>query len=181
MSYQLLCDICGKDSGKGKAIFNMGTIELDVKNFKGDEFKIFIEMEIKDKRDYEFMQEFVNEYKNEKASCSLLVQKKEKVKGYGIAMFQNKTKKIINVEEKPQKPKSKFAILPVYLFEPKIFEALKKTQLGHNGELQVTDGIMTLIKNNNKVIGLKYSKKWFDIGTPKNFHDVIKYSYEISI
>lgn len=129
---------------------------------------------------YEFIKEFVNEYKNEKATCSLLVQKKDKVKGYGIATFQNKTKKIINVEEKPQKPKSKYAILPVYLFKPKIFNALKKTQLGHNRELQLTDGIMTLINNNNSVIGYKYTKKWFDIGTPKNFHDAVKHSYEIS-
>ena len=56
MSFQLICDICGKDSGRGQAIFNMGSIELDVKNFKGDEFKIFLTMEIKDKKDYDFIE-----------------------------------------------------------------------------------------------------------------------------
>ncbi len=56
MSFQLVCNICGKDSGRGQAIFNMGSIELDVTNFKGDEFKIFISMEIKDKKDYEFVE-----------------------------------------------------------------------------------------------------------------------------
>ncbi len=56
MSFQLVCDICGKDSGRGQAIFNMGSIELEVKNFKGQEFKIFVNMEIKNKEDYDFVQ-----------------------------------------------------------------------------------------------------------------------------
>lgn len=56
MSFQLVCNICGKDSGRGQAIFNMGSIELDVKNFKGEEFKIFLNMEIKDKKDYDFLE-----------------------------------------------------------------------------------------------------------------------------
>ena len=56
MSFQLICDICGKDSGKGQAIFNMGAIELVVENFRGEEFNVFVNMEIKDKRDYDFVE-----------------------------------------------------------------------------------------------------------------------------
>lgn len=56
MSIQLVCDICGKDSGRGQAVFNMGSIELVVKNFKDQEFKIFIKMEIKDKKDFDFLE-----------------------------------------------------------------------------------------------------------------------------
>ncbi len=60
MSFQLVCDICGKDSGRGQAVFNMGSIELDVKNFKGQEFKIFVNMDIKNKEDYEFVESIKN-------------------------------------------------------------------------------------------------------------------------
>ena len=56
MSFQIVCDICGKDSGRGQSVFNMGSIELNVKNFKGREFKIFVHMEIKDKEDYDFVE-----------------------------------------------------------------------------------------------------------------------------
>ena len=56
MSFQIVCDICGKDSGRGKSVFNMGSIELNVTNFKGRKFKIFVHMEIKDQEDYDFVE-----------------------------------------------------------------------------------------------------------------------------
>ena len=127
---------------------------------------------------YLFMKNFISNFDKQKADCSIIVEKRNKIKGYGIAEFKKKSDLVIHVEEKPKYPKSNFAILPVYIFKPKIFDALKKTSIGYNGELQVTDGIMTLIKNKNKVIGLKYLKKWFDIGSPKNYFNAINYSYK---
>jgi UTP--glucose-1-phosphate uridylyltransferase len=88
---------------------------------------------------------------------------------------------IIDVEEKPKKPKSNLAILPLYIFEPKIFDALKNTSRGHSGELQVTDAIKTLINLNESVIGFNYgTKRWYDIGSPDNYFKSLSYSYKKS-
>lgn len=130
--------------------------------------------------DYKFIKNFIAEFNKQRADCSIIVEKRKKVKGYGIAEFQKKSSIINHVEEKPKYPKSNFAILPVYIFKPKIFDALKNTSKGYNCELQVTDGISTMINNEDKVTGKIFSKKWFDIGTPINYHNAVVFSYNHS-
>ncbi len=112
-------------------------------------------------------------------SGSLLLESRKLLDGYGIAQIEKKNNQniVIGVEEKPMKPKSKLAILPIYAFKSNIFEALKKTHNGYNKELQVTDAIHTLIRSNEKVVALKTNDKWFDIGTPERYLTALNYSY----
>jgi len=130
---------------------------------------------------YRFLREFIKTHENiEDISATILLQCKKSVKGYGIAKIrkQNSMDLVLKVEEKPKKPFSNLAIIPVYIFKPNIFEALKTTSRGHNRELQVTDAISTLLEWNQKVIGFNYGiRKWFDIGTPENYFNALKYSF----
>ncbi len=132
--------------------------------------------------DYQFLKKFISMHdKSKNSSGCILVKKMDNLKGYGIA--QTKKQKgeniVINLEEKPTKPKSNQAILPVYIFEPEIFNALKNTKNGYNKELQVTDAIMTLIKNEKKIMSYNYgSSKWFDIGRPSHYFNALTYSYK---
>ena len=131
---------------------------------------------------YEFLPNLIEKHHTSKnASATLLLQHKKHLKGYGIA--QIKRRKNINyvfhVEEKPQKPQSNLAILPVYVFKPVIFEALKHTPTGYNCELQVTDAIKTLLDWDKEVLAYKFGNKpWFDIGTPQNYFSALQYSYK---
>ena len=134
--------------------------------------------------DYSFLQKLLLSNKKSKSDCVLLLKKMKSLKGFGIA----ETKKIngldyvFNVEEKPKKPKSNNVILPVYLFTPAIFSALKNIDYGYNGELQVTDAIQFLIKSNKKVTGLNLTSiPWFDIGTPTNYFKAFSHSFKKSI
>ena len=130
---------------------------------------------------YDFIPQITKLYKKTKnVSCGLLLQSKTNVKGYGIAEIKKKKNLnlVFNVEEKPKLPKSNLVILPVYAFNPIIFDALKQTKLGHNKELQVTDAIKTLINWDESVIALKMKKQWFDIGTPHNYFKALNYSYK---
>ena len=132
--------------------------------------------------DYQFLKKFISMHdKSENSSGCILVKKMDNLKGYGIA--QTKKQKgeniVINLEEKPTKPKSNQAILPVYIFKPEIFNALKNTKNGYNKELQVTDAIMTLVKNEKKILSYNYgNSKWFDIGRPSHYFDALTYSYK---
>ena len=133
---------------------------------------------------YDFIPQLIKlSKKTQKSSCCLLLQSKKDLKGYGIAEIQkkNNTNIVFNVEEKPKLPKSNLAILPVYTFKPNIFDALKRTKIGHNKELQVTDAIKTLINWNENVVALKMTKQWFDIGTPHNYFKALTYSYKHNI
>ena len=134
--------------------------------------------------DYSFLNNFIkySQY-DKKITGTLLFQHKKSLKGFGIAQ----TKKIsaldivFHVAEKPKKPKSNLAILPLYILKPNIFEALEKTGLGHNNELQVTDAISTLLKWNHKITAYNFrSNKWFDIGTARQYFHALNYSFKIS-
>lgn len=130
---------------------------------------------------YDFIPQLINLYKKTpNSSCGLLLQSKKHLKGYGIAEIQRKNNLnfVSNVEEKPKLPKSNLVILPIYAFNPTIFNALKHTKLGYNKELQVTDAIKTLINWNKNVIAIKMRKQWFDIGTPHNYFKALSYSYK---
>lgn len=130
---------------------------------------------------YHFLYDFIKTHENNSdSSCTLLLQRKKSVKGLGIAQIKTKNHEniVFNVEEKPKKPLSNLAILPLYIFTSDVFKALKKTPIDYNGELQVTDAIKTLIKWDKKIIAYNYGKNpWFDIGTPENYFKSLKFSY----
>lgn len=132
---------------------------------------------------FDFIPAMIKKFESDDASALLLLQRKKLLKGYGIVhLHKTKHENIVyNVQEKPKKPLSNLVILPLYFFKPEIFDALKNTEKGYNGELQVTDGIKTLIGWNKKIIGELYEKKqWFDIGRPANYFKALNYSYKIS-
>jgi len=77
---------------------------------------------------------------------------------------------IRNMVEKP-KPKdapSNLAIIGRYILTPKIFEVLDRTPLGTGGELQLTDGMRLLLKE-EKIFGYRYEGKRHDAGDKLGF------------
>lgn len=131
-----------------------------------------------------FLSDFIhNHQKSKDAICSVLLERKKYLKGFGIAQVKKRNNEnvIFNMEEKPKKPKSNLAVLPVYIFEPLVFDALQNTMHGYNNELQVTDAIQTLIDWDKKVLSFNYKEKsWFDIGIPINYHKALSQSFKIS-
>jgi len=88
---------------------------------------------------------------------------------------------VFHVAEKPKKPQSNLVILPIYILKPNIFDALEKTGLGYNNELQVTDAISTLMDLNHKVTAYNFrNNKWFDIGTARQYFHALNYSFKIA-
>lgn len=68
--------------------------------------------------------------------------------------------------EKPEveKAPSNLACLGRYILEPEIFDYLEKTPAGKGGEIQLTDAILAMIKNNGKVLAHTFEGKRYDIG-----------------
>ena len=67
-----------------------------------------------------------------------------------------------------EKPKfedapSKQAIIGRYVLTPRVFELLEQTKPGAGGEIQLTDGILALAKE-QKVFGYTFEGKRFDAG-----------------
>jgi bifunctional UDP-N-acetylglucosamine pyrophosphorylase/glucosamine-1-phosphate N-acetyltransferase len=87
----------------------------------------------------------------------------EKPEQFGIVFLDGD--KVTEIVEKPKKVKSKLANAGVYIFSPKIFDAIKKTKKSKRGEYELTTSIQILI-NKGKKIGAFPLKLWADIGRP---------------
>ncbi|MGD9200949.1 MAG: UTP--glucose-1-phosphate uridylyltransferase [Chitinispirillia bacterium] len=89
---------------------------------------------------------------------------------YGIANPKDNNE-IFEIEDLIEKPSqdeapSNLAIAARYIFSPIIFDAIKETPVGKNGEFQITDSIRLLIENGEKVYGasLRDGEQRYDIG-----------------
>jgi UTP--glucose-1-phosphate uridylyltransferase len=95
---------------------------------------------------------------------------KNLVSRYGVLdakKIGNGTYLVRDLVEKPPPAKapSNLIIAARYILSPTIFDVLKQTKPGHGGELQLTDGIRTLIKEHGeKTFALLLRGKHYDIG-----------------
>lgn len=84
---------------------------------------------------------------------------------YGVVEFTSQNE-IISIEEKPQIPKSNYAIPGFYFFDNNVIQYAKNIQPSHRGELEITDVIKQYYQNNLlKVIKMDKGTAWLDTGT----------------
>jgi UTP--glucose-1-phosphate uridylyltransferase len=68
----------------------------------------------------------------------------------------------------PENAPTNLAIIGRYILTPEIFDVLENTNPDKNGEIQITDALMTLAKK-GKVIAYKFQGRRFDCGSVKGF------------
>ncbi|NYT64281.1 UTP--glucose-1-phosphate uridylyltransferase GalU [Alcaligenaceae bacterium] len=98
---------------------------------------------------------------------------REHTNKYGIisgTAVNGKTMRLHGIIEKPDPSvaPSTLAVVGRYVLEPEIFEHLRQTQAGVGGEIQLTDGIASLLKS-RAVFGLEYEGTRYDCGSKAGF------------
>ena len=71
---------------------------------------------------------------------------------------------------------SNLAIIGRYVLTPDIFSILKETPPGKNGEIQITDALLTQAKR-GRVIGYRFKGQRFDCGSVDGFMEATKFVY----
>ena len=127
----------------------------------------------------------IETHRKGKADATLLLKEIENPKQYGVAEVEEDIDKAFSVKrviEKPEKPPTNLAIMPIYAFNPTIMTVLEKTAPGLGGEIQLTDAIQKLINNGLKVqaIKLRDDEIRLDVGNPETYWEAIATSYKHS-
>ena len=100
---------------------------------------------------------------------------RERTNQYGIvsgSAINGKTLRVEGIVEKPapEDAPSTLAVVGRYILEPEIFEHLRQTQAGVGGEIQLTDGIASLLRSRS-VFGHQYEGTRYDCGSKAGFFE----------
>lgn len=123
----------------------------------------------------------------EKYRCTIIAVMevpKEQVSNYGVIGGNLVEQDLIMVHSMIEKPDpaeapSNLAIIGRYILTPDIFGILENTKAGKNGEIQLTDALLTQATN-NMVLAYKFKAKRFDCGSIEGFVEATNYFYEKS-
>ncbi|EFP3695457.1 UTP--glucose-1-phosphate uridylyltransferase GalU [Campylobacter jejuni] len=123
----------------------------------------------------------------EKYRCTIIAVMevpKEQVSNYGVISGNFVEDNIIMVNSMIEKPSpdeapSNLAIIGRYILTPDIFGILENTKAGKNGEVQLTDALLTQATN-GMVLAYKFQGKRFDCGSVEGFVEATNYFYEKS-
>ncbi|MHB9941088.1 glucose-1-phosphate thymidylyltransferase [Clostridium sporogenes] len=86
-------------------------------------------------------------------------------KAFGVVEFNDKGK-VISLEEKPEHPKSKYAVPGLYFYDNSVVEKAKNLKPSDRGELEITDLNRVYMEEDNlKVNLLGRGMAWLDTGT----------------
>ncbi len=101
---------------------------------------------------------------------ALMRVSREQISRYGcaaVAQSRGRVHRLSAVVEKPsaEDAPSDLAIMGRYVLTPDIFDALRATEPGAGGEIQLTDGIAALL-DSGAVHGLEFTGELLDVGTP---------------
>ncbi len=110
---------------------------------------------------------FLDVFKKSGSDCVVGVTNVSDPSNYGVIVF-NEDGSIKKLVEKPKEPISNWALIGVYVFNNKIFDAVKRIKPSWRGELEITDAIQTLLSDGAKVNVQKVQGWWKDTGKPKD-------------
>ncbi|GAA0378668.1 sugar phosphate nucleotidyltransferase [Paenibacillus motobuensis] len=80
---------------------------------------------------------YVSNFRDQQKGAKILIQQVADPKRFGVPELQGD--RIISIEEKPQQPKSNYAVTGIYMFDHSVFEIIKTLQPSARGELEITD------------------------------------------
>jgi len=154
-----------------KEQLGVGHAILSAKEIVGDEpFAVFLPDDIF-KAEVPLLKQMLEVYQRYKGSVMAIWRvTKEDTKRYGIIKPKQIAERVYQVLDLVEKPEpedapSDLAILGRYILTPEIFEALRVTPPGKGKEIQLTDGLALLLKQ-QAIYGYEFEGIYYDAGKP---------------
>jgi UTP--glucose-1-phosphate uridylyltransferase len=126
------------------------------------------------------MSELYNQFR-----CSIVAVMEvpeDQISAYGVIAGEAMGDSLYRVDKMVEKPAaedapSNLAVIGRYILTPDIFEIIRETPPGKNGEVQITDALMTQAKK-GCVLAYKFKGQRFDCGSVPGFVEATNFVYE---
>ena len=94
---------------------------------------------------------------------------------YGVAIL-DESGALTGIEEKPQRPKSNYAITGLYLYDNSAVEIAKGLKVSSRGQLEITDVNAEFLRRGQlRLVKLGRGVAWLDTGTPDSLLETAQY------
>jgi len=114
----------------------------------------------------------VDAFRNQEVGARVLLKRVGDPERYGIAAIDEK--KILQIEEKPNEPKSDYAVIGYYMYDAQVFDFIRQIKPSARGELEITAVNNMYIEKSQLEYDILQGN-WTDAGTI----DSLQYANEI--
>lgn len=104
----------------------------------------------------------VEAFEGQKDGAEILLKEVPDPQRFGVPVFDGN--RVIRIEEKPEHPKSKYAVTGIYMYDNTVFDIIKTLEPSDRGELEITDVNNLYIERGNLTWEV-LDGWWTDAGT----------------
>ncbi|MGR6546008.1 sugar phosphate nucleotidyltransferase [Paenibacillus tundrae] len=105
---------------------------------------------------------YVENFRNQGTGAKILIQSVADPQRFGVPEIEGS--RIKSIEEKPQQPKSNYAVTGIYMFDSQVFNIIKSLEPSARGELEITDVNNVYIQKGQLTFDI-LEGWWTDAGT----------------
>lgn len=105
---------------------------------------------------------YVDNFRRQRTGARVLLKEVSDPTRFGIAALDEQ--KIVEIKEKPESPKTKYAVIGYYMYDEKVFDFIKIQKLAESGEFEITDVNNEYIRRGEMEYDI-LEGDWTDAGT----------------
>ena len=102
------------------------------------------------------------DFRHQGQGAKILLKKVHDPQRFGVPELNGK--RVVQIEEKPLKPKSDYAVVGIYFYDSTVFDIIKTLKPSNRGELEITD-VNNHYINRGEMTWAKLDGWWTDAGT----------------
>lgn len=119
------------------------------------------------------LRQFRTNFEDSGAVCGLVFAEVEHPESYGVPRFgtafdPKEKHNLVEIQEKPKKPPSNFAVTGLYAYKSEIFDILRDLKPSVRGELEITDAHTKILKSGEEIYWVVFKGTWYDCGESFN-------------